>query len=92
MCTTEELQAEERFLTGFAAAGRGTVVPVGVPAGLNRIRADGTELNDGQWGAVTGLLDSENRVNLFEGPAGAGKSWSLKKFDEGMRLAGVPEG
>ena len=27
MATTDELQAEERFISGFAAAGRGTVVP-----------------------------------------------------------------
>jgi conjugative relaxase-like TrwC/TraI family protein len=83
MATTEGLQAEERFITGFAAGGRGTVLPVGVPAGLER-----GKLNDGQWETVIGLLGSENRVNLFEGPAGAGKSWSLQKFDEGMKLAG----
>jgi conjugative relaxase-like TrwC/TraI family protein len=83
MATTKELQAEEQFITGFAAGGRGTVVPVGIPAGLQR-----DKLNDGQWETVVGLLGSENRVNLFEGPAGAGKSWSLQKFDEGMRRAG----
>jgi len=88
MATTKALQDEERFLSGFAAAGRGSVAPVGVPTGLDRMRADGKPLNDGQWDAVTGLLESENRVSLFEGPAGAGKSWSLEKFDEGMRRAG----
>ena len=72
MATTKELQAEERFITGFAAGGRGSVAPVGVPAGLNRTLADGKILNDGQWETVIGLLTSENRVNLFEGPAGAG--------------------
>ena len=85
MATTDGLQAEERFISGFAAGGRGTVAPVGLPAGLER-----GKLNDGQWDTVLGLLGSENRVNLFEGPAGAGKSWSLKKLDEGMRLAGRP--
>ena len=35
-----------------------------------------------------GLLESENRVNLVEGPAGAGKSSMLGTFDEGMRRAG----
>ena len=39
-------------------------------------------------GAVTGLLDSEDRVNVVEGPAGAGKSSLLSKFDEGMKLKG----
>lgn len=85
MATTKELQAEEQGVIAFAARGRGGVRPVGVPDGLER-----DKLNDGQWETVVGLLSSENRVNLFEGPAGAGKSWSLKKFDEGMRLAGKP--
>ena len=88
MATTLELQREEQFLSGFAAGGRGTVAPVGIPRGLVRVLADGTILNDGQWETVTGLLTSENRVNLFEGPAGAGKSYSLSKFDEGVRRAG----
>lgn len=83
MATTRQLQQEERAIIAFAAAGRGGVRPIGVPDGLER-----GGLNDGQWETVVGLLQSENRVNLFEGPAGAGKSWSLKKFDEGMRLAG----
>ncbi len=83
MATTHELQAEEQFLSGFAAGGRGTVAPVGVVSGLDR-----GKLNEGQWNAVAGLLDSSNRVNLLEGPAGAGKSTLLGKFDEGMRLAG----
>ncbi len=89
MATTKELQAEEQFISGFAAGGRGTVAPVGIPAGLDRrIEGGKKKLNDGQWDTVTGLLTSENRVNLFEGPAGAGKSYSLQKFDEGMRRAG----
>ena len=74
---------EEDGLVGFAAGGRGTVVPVGVPQSLQR----GT-LNDGQWQAVCGLLNSCNRVNLVEGPAGAGKSYMLKRYDDGMRMAG----
>ena len=56
--------------------------------GLDRTMADGKRLSDEQWGAVTGLLESEDRVNLVEGPAGAGKSSLLPKFDEGMRLKG----
>jgi conjugative relaxase-like TrwC/TraI family protein len=83
MATTEGLQREESRIVGFAAAGRGSVAPVGVPEGLER----GT-LNDGQWAAVTGLLQSSNRVDLLEGPAGAGKSTLLAAYDRGMRLAG----
>lgn len=81
--TTEALQREEERIVGFAAQGRGAVCPVGVAEGLER-----GALNEGQWQAVTRLLESSNRVELVEGPAGAGKSWLLQKFDEGMRLAG----
>lgn len=83
LATTDALMREEDFMVGFAAGGRGAVTPVGVADGLDR----GT-LNDGQLAVVEGLLASSNRVNLVEGPAGAGKSYCLQKFDEGMRLAG----
>lgn len=88
MATTQALQAEEDYLVGIAARGQGTVVPVGMPEELTRTLADGKRLNDGQWDIVTGLLNSPNRVNLVQGPAGAGKSWSLKKYDEAMRRQG----
>ena len=61
---------------------------VGVVSGLTRTTADGKVLSDEQWRVVTGLLESADRVNLVEGPAGAGKSSLLSKFDEGMRLKG----
>ena len=83
VATTPELIAEERSLAGQAMAGRGAVAPVGLPEGLKR-----DYLNRGQWDAVTGLLISENRVNLVEGPAGAGKSSLLAKFAEGAALQG----
>lgn len=88
MVTTDALQREEDYLVGQAMGGRGSVAPVGVEGGLSRALADGKSLNDGQWAAVTGLLNSENRINLVEGPAGAGKSSLLAKYAEGMRLAG----
>src|SRR5262249_8866569 len=50
--------------------------------------ADGKTLNDEQFAAATGLLNSQNRVELVLGPAGAGKSKLLAKYDEGMRRAG----
>jgi conjugative relaxase-like TrwC/TraI family protein len=93
--TSEALQEEERYLAGIAAGGRGAVAPVGVAEGLSRelaepapAKAGGKRLNDGQWQVVTGLLNSSNRVNALLGPAGAGKSWSLQKFDEGVRMMG----
>jgi conjugative relaxase-like TrwC/TraI family protein len=88
MATTEKLQEEENAIVKFAAAGKGTVEPVGVADGLDRTLANGKSLNDGQWAAVQGLLNTSNLVNLLEGPAGAGKSALLAKYDEGMRLAG----
>jgi conjugative relaxase-like TrwC/TraI family protein len=86
--TTGALQAEERYIVGRAARG-GNACPVGVPEGLSRTLASGKRLNDGQWKVVTGLLESGNRVNVVEGPAGAGKSTMLAAYDQGMRLAGA---
>ena len=88
MATTDGLQREEDYIVGQAMGGRGSVAPVGVPEGLSRTLVGGKRLNDGQWDTVTGLLESENRINLVEGPAGAGKSSLLAKYAEGMRRAG----
>jgi conjugative relaxase-like TrwC/TraI family protein len=88
MATTQELQREEDYIVGQAMGGRGRVAPVGVAEGLSRTMANGKTLNDGQWDAVCGLLNSQNRTNLLEGPAGAGKSSLLRKFSEGMDRAG----
>jgi conjugative relaxase-like TrwC/TraI family protein len=88
MATTPELQAEERSISDFAAAGRGAVAPIGGSDMLTRKIKDGKTLNDGQFATACGLLESQNRVNLVEGPAGAGKTSMLSKFDEGVRQAG----
>ncbi len=83
MATTHELHAKERFITGFAAGGMGTVAPVGVARGLER-----GKLDDEQWAAVTGLLTSHDRVRLLDSAAGVGKTTALSVFDQGMKLAG----
>ena len=88
MVTTAELQGEEDYIVGQTMGGRGSVPPVGVAEGLTRIMEDGKALNDGQWNAVIGLMNSANRINLVEGPAGAGKTELLKKYREGMEEAG----
>ena len=90
MATTAELQREEDYIVGQSMGGMGRVASVGVADGLARTLANGKRLNDGQWDAVCGLLNSENRVNLVQGPAGAGKSSLLAKFKEGTMLAGQP--
>ena len=87
LATTQALQREEERLAAYAADGRGAVAAIGLVEGLTR-QCGGKRLNDGQWEAVTGLLQSTNRVNVIEGPAGAGKSSLLKKFEEGATLAG----
>lgn len=87
MATTEKLQAEEDGIVGFAARGKGSMDAAGVSPELERGR-----LNDGQWKAVTGLLESKNRVNVVIGPAGAGKTDMLKTYCRGMELAGKTVG
>lgn len=88
LATTRQIMEEEDGLAAFAADGRGTVPAIGLAEGLSRRLPTGEMLNAGQWEAVCGLLESENRVNLVLGPAGAGKSKLLRKFDEGAALAG----
>jgi conjugative relaxase-like TrwC/TraI family protein len=88
MATTSELQSEETYLVGRAMGGRGKVAAGGVAEGLTRKLANGKSLNDGQWAAAVGLLNSTDKISLLEGPAGAGKSSILGKLDEGLRLAG----
>ncbi|APW64317.1 MobF family relaxase [Paludisphaera borealis] len=88
MATTEALQAEERYIVRQAARGRGNACPVGVDAGLARTLEGGTTLTDEQWQVTRGLLESANRVEELVGPAGAGKSYSLAKFEEGLSRAG----
>ena len=83
MATTKEVLAEERFISGFASAGRGTMKAVGVPVGLNR-----GKLDEDQWQAVVGLLSSQDRINLVDSAAGTGKTTMLKAYDEGMRQSG----
>ena len=83
LVSTKALQREEQFITGWAAGTRGERWPVGVPEGLGR-----GNLDDGQWEAVQGLLDSPNRVNIVDSAAGTGKTTMLHAYDQGMRLAG----
>ena len=68
--------------------GRGTVAPVGVADGLTRTMEGGKSLNDGQWDAVCGLLDSRTGSTWSRARPVPGKSSLLGKYDEGMRRAG----
>ena len=86
--TTERLQDEEWELAATAADGLGRVMPVSFSPQIDRQLAGGKKLSDEQYQAVTDLLASPNRINLVQGPAGAGKSSLLRKYDEGVRHAG----
>lgn len=86
--TTQALRAEERAMADYAARGIGSVIPAGLADGLSRELSGGKRLSNEQYQAVTDLLASPNRINLVQGPAGAGKSSLLAKYDEGMRRAG----
>lgn len=85
MATTADVHRQERTITAFAAAGRGTVEAIGVSPGLDR-----GILDDDQWHAVTGLLNSHDRLDLVDSAAGVGKSTMLQVLNQGMRLAGQP--
>ena len=84
--STDTLEAEERYIVSRVGHG-GNACPIGVSDRLER-----GKLNDGQWQVVRGLLESSNRVNLVEGPAGAGKSTMLATFDRGATLMGETVG
>lgn len=84
--STDALEAEERYIVSRVGQG-GNAIPIGVSPSLAR-----GKLNDGQWQVVNGLLESGNRVNLVEGPAGAGKSTMLATFDRGAGLMGEKVG
>lgn len=83
MATTRKIFAEELEVTGFVVAGRGTLSPIGLPAGVEQGMLDAE-----QWAMVTGLATSQDRVNLVDAAAGVGKTTALQTFDQAMQLAG----
>ncbi|KAJ3077635.1 hypothetical protein HK102_005073 [Quaeritorhiza haematococci] len=99
-CSEQLSVVPERELKRVALLhGLGSVSPDQVAGELPRHGVLTAEI-DGRKMATTKQLQAEEqaiiafaaggRGSVRPGPAGAGKSWSLKKFDEGMRLAGKP--
>jgi hypothetical protein len=83
MATTKAAYDMERFYVNHARAGRGEVLPVGLPAGLDR-----GILDDEQWHAVESLMTSCDKVQLVDSAAGVGKSTMLSVYARGMAMAG----
>jgi conjugative relaxase-like TrwC/TraI family protein len=81
--TSEAALEDDQAVVGFAKQGRGRCDPLG--PGTPHVfatRDGGKELDDGQKEAVRGLLDSidRNRVTLFIGKAGVGKTTTLEEL------------
>lgn len=94
--TTREMLDLEAGMFGWAASGRGTVMPVAesqlrttrVAESKSPIAFD--KLNPGQSRAVKHILTSQDRVTLVRGAAGTGKTFALKVAADGIRQAGFP--
>src|SRR5205807_2090909 len=74
MVSTRETLALEEKVRSFGCQTRGTCPPLGRK---DQLLAD-ENLNAAQTAAVRALLDSCDRVQIFKGKAGVGKSRSLK--------------
>lgn len=72
--TTKELQAEEMQIVDFARNGRGSVKPL-----HSNHRIQRQFLSDEQKQAVTGLLESTDRLQILRGIAGVGKTTLLQE-------------
>ncbi len=69
LISTPEILKEEQQLMAFARNGRGSVRPLALDHVIER-----DWLSDEQKHAVTGLLDSRDRVQILAGRAGVGKT------------------
>jgi conjugative relaxase-like TrwC/TraI family protein len=83
VATTRQVLAEEQRLVRFAREGRGTCKPLGPYA-----PAPGLSLSDDQEKAVRAVLSSGDRVTLFRGRAGTGKTRSLTAVVAGAEASG----
>ena len=83
VATTRQVLAEEQRLVSFAREGRGTCKPLG------RFSAENDPaLSDDQQAAARAVLSSADRVTLFRGRAGTGKTRSLKAIVAGAEVSG----
>ncbi|HTU16537.1 MAG TPA: AAA family ATPase, partial [Gemmataceae bacterium] len=84
VCTTEAVLAEEQALVKSAWSGRNACVP------LDAVRAYVPDkgLSREQAGAVAQLLNSQDRVQMFLGKSGTGKTTTLRALDAALRELG----
>jgi conjugative relaxase-like TrwC/TraI family protein len=91
VATNAAALADDQAVTGFARKGRGRcrALKPGRPH-LFGTRDGEKQLDDGQKEAVQGLLDSidRNRVTLFLGKAGVGKTTTLKELEVALNERG----
>jgi conjugative relaxase-like TrwC/TraI family protein len=80
MVSTREILGLENKITSFARDTRGTCAPLGRAGQW----LDEEELNAAQKKVVRQLLDSCDRVQVFKGKAGVGKSRSLRSVVKGI--------
>ena len=85
LISTKEVLAEEQALLNFARNGRGRQRPL---APHHKIQRDW--LSDEQKNAVTGLLNSNDRLQILRGVAGVGKTTLMIEAISGIEQAGTP--
>ena len=81
--STPEILAKERSLVAFGRNGRGRLSPL-----ANDHQIVDQRLSDEQRGAVLGLLQSSDRVQLLRGVAGSGKTTMMRETIGAIKRSG----
>lgn len=85
VATTQGVLEEEERMLGFAREGRGRHKPL-----ASRHTIHDERLNDDQRAAVNHILNSNDRVMMIRGAAGAGKTTLTKEAVDALENQGVP--
>lgn len=88
MATTPEVLAEETRMLDFARKGRGACERLGQETGDTYTFAR-AELDADQKNAVLHVLSSRDRVQVFRGIAGTGKTTMMKEAVEALEQSGL---
>ncbi len=84
VCTAEAVLADEQALVKSAWSGRNACVPLDG----GRAFVPGQGLSREQANAVAQLLNSQDRVQMFLGKSGTGKTTTLRALDSALRERG----
>lgn len=84
LVSTSDVLSEEKHMLAFAREGRGACAPLGSTPHV--FRRDW--LNKGQRAAIEHLLQSRDRVMLFRGRAGTGKTSTMQEAAEAIAAGG----